>query len=73
MVEHGQSGWLVPPRNPAELANAILQLLNDPGQRARLGQAARQRARDRHLPERVAAQTVEAYQEILKLEATARG
>jgi glycosyltransferase involved in cell wall biosynthesis len=72
MVEHGQSGWLVPPRNPAELATAILQLLNDPGQRARLGQAARQRARDRHLPERVAAQTVEAYQEILRLEASSR-
>jgi glycosyltransferase involved in cell wall biosynthesis len=70
MVEHGQTGWLVPPRNPAELANAILQLLNDPEQRARLGEAARQRARDRHLPERVAAQTVEAYQEILELEAS---
>jgi glycosyltransferase involved in cell wall biosynthesis len=69
MVEHGQSGWLVPPRNPAELANAILQLLNDPGQRARLAQGARQRARDRHLPERVAAQTAQAYQEILELEA----
>jgi glycosyltransferase involved in cell wall biosynthesis len=68
MVQHGQSGWLIPPRNSAELANAILELLNDPGQRARLGQAARQRARDRHLPEHVAAQTVEAYQEILKLE-----
>jgi glycosyltransferase involved in cell wall biosynthesis len=73
MVEHGQSGWLVPPRNPAELANAILQLLNDPEQRACLGRAARQRARDRHLPEHVAAQTAEAYQEILKLEATGRG
>jgi glycosyltransferase involved in cell wall biosynthesis len=72
MVEHGQTGWLVPPRNPTEMANAILQLLKDPALRARLGQAARQQARDRHLPERVAAQTVEAYQEILKLEASGR-
>jgi len=55
-----------------ELANAILQLLNDPNLRARLGEAARQRARDRHLPEHVAEQTVEAYQEILKLEASGR-
>jgi glycosyltransferase involved in cell wall biosynthesis len=54
------------------MANAILQLLKDPALRARLGQAARQQARDRHLPERVAAQTVEAYQEILKLEASGR-
>jgi len=72
MVEQGQTGWLVPPRHPAELANAILQLLNDPEQRARLGQAARQCARDRHLPEHVAAQTMEAYQEILKLEGSGR-
>jgi len=68
MVQHGQSGWLIPPRNSAELANAILELLNDPGQRARLGQAARQRARDRHLPEHVAAQAVEAYQEISRMQ-----
>jgi glycosyltransferase involved in cell wall biosynthesis len=73
MVEHGRTGWLVPPRNPAELANAILQLLSDPELRARLGEAARQRARDRHLPERVAAHTAQAYHEILKLEATGRG
>jgi len=73
MVKHGQSGWLVPPHDPTELANAILQLLSDPELRARLGQAARQRARDRHLPERVAAQTVEAYREILKLEAIRHG
>jgi glycosyltransferase involved in cell wall biosynthesis len=72
MVEHGQTGWLVPPRDPAELANAILQLLNDPELRARLSQAARQQARDRHRPERVAAQTAQAYQEILELEASAR-
>ncbi|MGO9243485.1 MAG: glycosyltransferase family 4 protein [Verrucomicrobiia bacterium] len=72
MVEHGQTGWLVPPRNPAELANAILQLLKAPELRARLGEAARQRARDRHLPDRVAVQTVQAYQEILGLEAYGR-
>ncbi|HVM62079.1 MAG TPA: glycosyltransferase family 4 protein [Verrucomicrobiae bacterium] len=73
MVEHGQSGWLVPARDSAALANAILQLLQNPEQRTRLGQAARLRARDRHLPEHVAAQTAEAYAEILKLEAAGRG
>jgi glycosyltransferase involved in cell wall biosynthesis len=73
MIEHGHNGWLVPPQDPAALAEAILQLLQHPEQRARLGQAARQRARDRHLPEHVAAQTVEAYGEILKLEAIGHG
>ena len=66
LVSHNETGWLVPPRNPGELAKAILQLLQHPEERARLGQAARQCARDRHLPERVAEQTVAAYQEILK-------
>ena len=30
LVEHGVNGWLVPPRNPALLAQAILNALNDP-------------------------------------------
>jgi glycosyltransferase involved in cell wall biosynthesis len=71
MVKHGHTGWLVPPGNPVELAKAILQLLDDPELRARLGQAARQQARDRHRPERIAAQTAEAYQVIWKLEGSA--
>jgi glycosyltransferase involved in cell wall biosynthesis len=69
MVEHGHTGWLIPSRNPPELANAIVQLLQAPELRARLGRAARECARERHLPERVAEQTVRAYQEILELEA----
>jgi glycosyltransferase involved in cell wall biosynthesis len=72
MVEHGQTGWLVPPRDPAALANAILKLLDDSKLRMRLGEAARQCARPRHLPEHVAQQTVEAYREILEIEASAR-
>jgi glycosyltransferase involved in cell wall biosynthesis len=69
MVEHGQTGWLVPPCNPAELANAIILLLKDKELRARLSKAARQCGQERHLPDHVAAQTAQAYQEILELEA----
>jgi glycosyltransferase involved in cell wall biosynthesis len=72
MVEHGKTGWLVPPHNPPDLANAILDLLNNPEKRTRLGQAARQRARDRHLPEHVATQTMDAYREILTHETPGR-
>ncbi len=39
-VEDGHEGILVPPRNARALADAILRLLGDPGQRARLGAAA---------------------------------
>jgi L-malate glycosyltransferase len=35
LVEHGASGLLVPPRDPASLAEAILEALADPAARAR--------------------------------------
>ncbi|SFB91343.1 DUF3492 domain-containing protein [Streptomyces aidingensis] len=40
----GGTGLVVPPRNPRALAGACVQLLRDPGRRARLGAAARSRA-----------------------------
>jgi glycosyltransferase involved in cell wall biosynthesis len=40
----GDTGLVVPPRNPAELARACLTLLRDPALRQRLGSAARLRA-----------------------------
>ncbi len=73
MVEDGQTGLLVPPRDPARLAEVILQLFEHPEERARLGRNAQPVARERHLPERVAAQTMDAYHEILKLEAIGPG
>lgn len=46
VIEHGQSGLLVPSGDIAALAEALDQLINDPGQRTRLGEAARRRAGD---------------------------
>jgi polysaccharide biosynthesis protein PelF len=40
----GETGLVVPPRDPAALAEACLTLLQDPGLRWRLGSAARRRA-----------------------------
>ncbi|WP_050503040.1 glycosyltransferase [Streptomyces monomycini] len=42
----GGTGLVVPPRNPRALADACLALLLDPERRARLGAAARARARE---------------------------
>lgn len=44
VIEHGASGWLVPAQDPAQLAQAIGQLMDDAPLRQRLGAAGRTRA-----------------------------
>ena len=43
-VEDNCSGLLVEPENPDALASALLRLISDPAERARMGQAGRRRA-----------------------------
>jgi glycosyltransferase involved in cell wall biosynthesis len=43
LVEHGVNGYLVGPDQPAELADALLALLADPGRREAFGGAGRKR------------------------------
>lgn len=45
-VLHGETGLVVPARNPDALGDALLQICNDPEQRARMGRAGRQRVMD---------------------------
>jgi len=47
-VIEGETGTLVPPRSPREMANAIEELLLRPELRRRMGEAAQQRARTRY-------------------------
>ncbi len=47
MVEHGATGYLVPPRDPAALAAALEKLLADSRQRRRMGDAGRRRVAER--------------------------
>lgn len=47
-LTHQKSGWIVPPGDVATLAQAIVQLVNDPALRRRLGQTARQEAENKH-------------------------
>ena len=42
VIEHGKTGWLIPPDYPSALQEAILKLLADPGQQAILGRAGRE-------------------------------
>jgi glycosyltransferase involved in cell wall biosynthesis len=43
LVSHGETGLLVPPRDPDQLSAALLALLDDPHLRQRMGEAARRR------------------------------
>ena len=46
LVEDGETGWLVPPRDVDALAYRVGLLLNNPGQRRAMGRAAQSRVRD---------------------------
>jgi glycosyltransferase involved in cell wall biosynthesis len=54
LLEHGQTGLLVPPDQPGALRRAITRLRDDPDLRHRLGQAGRRLAAD-HTWDRVGA------------------
>lgn len=60
-VQDGVTGLLVPPRDPAALADRISRLLADPGWRAELGAAGAARARARYSWGRIAAETEAVY------------
>jgi glycosyltransferase involved in cell wall biosynthesis len=66
----GDGVVLVPPRDPAALRAALESLLSDPAERARLGVAARDRARAEFSHARTAAELVSAYRDALALGAT---
>jgi D-inositol-3-phosphate glycosyltransferase len=56
------TGALVPPRDPAALAEVIGPLLNSPSRRAELASAGLERVRSRYSWDRVAADTAAVYQ-----------
>lgn len=73
VVEHGMNGFLVPPRNPDALAQAMLRLVEEPETRHRLGQASRQRAVDRFDLSIIADQTLSIYRELLARKGSSPG
>ncbi len=65
-VLDGNTGLLVPPRDSAALAQAIIALLSDEPRRRRFGQAGRQRVEREFGMERMVSETVAVYRETLK-------
>jgi len=65
VVRDGEDGLLVPVRDPASLATAIVRLLGAPAERERLGRRAREAAIERFDERRIADTVVEAYRDLL--------
>lgn len=66
MLGQGQAGALVPPRQPAELGRALADLLGSRERRARLGQALRQRVRERYGEAAFVDRVLNIYQTVLQ-------
>jgi len=65
MVEDGRTGFLVPPRHPQALADAIVRLLRDKELRHQLGANAKRKIDTECSPEAVARQTLAVYERAL--------
>ncbi|MFC4533508.1 glycosyltransferase [Sphaerisporangium dianthi] len=72
-VADGRTGVLVPPRDPRALATAVNTLLRDPRLRAAYGRAGARRARTLYGWERVCAETLAVYEEVVAPQAGAAG
>lgn len=66
LVEHGQTGLIVPPNDEQVLAEALYQVLSDETKLEAMGRRAREVARQRFHAEIVAARTREVYYKILR-------
>jgi D-inositol-3-phosphate glycosyltransferase len=64
-VLDGRTGALVPPRDPAALAQRLRELLADPARLAAIGSAAATRARSRYGWDRIAQETELLYRRVL--------
>ena len=66
VVADGETGYLVPPRDPKALAARLVELLSDEALRARMGAAALARAREIFSVEAMVAGTAEVYEEVTR-------
>ena len=62
----GQTGLVVPPRDPEALATAINRLLADQQLRAEMGERARQRAQQEFSHETMIDRVLELYESLLQ-------
>lgn len=66
VVEDGKTGFLVPPKNPKALAEAMIRLLSDERLRKIMGKEARKRIDTRFSVQAMVSKIEEVYQELIK-------
>jgi glycosyltransferase involved in cell wall biosynthesis len=66
ILTSGENGYLVDPTNPAELADALVRVLENEDERQRLGRNAHRLVVERYTWPRIAEETMKVYQELLK-------
>lgn len=66
VVTDGVEGRIVPPRNPRELADAVVGLLQDPATAEEMGRRARRRAEEAFDWDAVAAESADFYAEVAR-------
>jgi glycosyltransferase involved in cell wall biosynthesis len=64
VVADGETGLLVPPRDPDALADAVSRLLADPELRRRMGEAGRRRVAEHFTAESMTRRVLEIYDEV---------
>ncbi|MDD3375403.1 MAG: GT4 family glycosyltransferase PelF [Candidatus Omnitrophica bacterium] len=66
IIDHEKTGLLVLPRQPEEMAEAVVRLLEDKALAARLVANAKQKILSNYTLEHMASQTLKVYEELLK-------
>jgi glycosyltransferase involved in cell wall biosynthesis len=61
LIKHNVNGLLVPPKNPDALRAALVQLIDNPDQRTRFGEAGRRMTKDRFSVDDMADETIDFY------------
>ena len=67
VVDEGRTGLLVEPRDPRQLADAIIRLIQDEAMRKRMADAGYARVRERFTVERMVADTAAVYARLAKV------
>ena len=66
IVRQGVNGFLVPPRDPAALADAVALLIRDPALRAEAGRRSRGIVEQEFSVSKIAGETLTVYRELLR-------